>query len=451
MSHALHAGLQRSGVPAQLAFANEIREDLMQQASTNNDAWSSKTVPLVAPMQELAFDERAMSHIPKVDVLEAGIPCSGASRAGKAKRGLKHEAEHPEVGHLVVGALVIIAKVNPAIVVVENVPGMENTETASILRNQLRDMGYDIHERMLNGKEWGALEHRNRWCMVAVTEGIEIDLEELLPPDRPPRRLGEVLEDIPSEDPRFREYGYLKDKLVRDQAEGKNFAFSVVTPDSDHTGTINKTYSKAQSTGTYVASPTDPSKMRLLTAGEHASLKGVPPALIEGLSNTIAHEMLGQAVLYEPFQDLGQHMGNSMQRLVGRGGIPLEDRKFQEVADELKLPLRWSSWLPKWWKCFPGRILRRGATRARLWPYRAISSYRTWAVVAVLCMTPLPSLGLRSWELRYASRMSADVGVRRSPTNSKCRSAWCKDILPVQKARHWVVPLLFSPAADIHR
>lgn len=340
MSHALHAGLQRAGVPAELVFANEIRDDLIQQASAHNDAWTDRTVPLVAPMQELAFDEKAMAHLPKVDVLEAGLPCSGLSKAGKTRRGLKHEAEHPEVGHLVVGALVIISKANPAVVIVENVPTAAVSETASILRNQLRDMGYDIHERVLSGREWGAFEHRDRWCMVAVTEGLEIDLDELLPPETHPRKLGEILENVPADDPRFKEYRYLKDKLERDQAEGKGFAFKVVTPESPGTGVINKLYWKGQSTGTYVASPDDPEKMRLLTPREHASVKGVPHQLIDGLSNTIAHEMLGQGVLYEPFQDLGHHVGNSLQRLVGRAGVALENRAdLSAAAGELQVPV----------------------------------------------------------------------------------------------------------------
>lgn len=327
MSHALHAGIERAGLKAELAFANEIREDLIEQAASHNDAWSKKTMPLVAPMQELAFDDRAMAHLPKVDILEAGLPCSGLSKAGKSKRGLRHEADHPEVGHLVVGALVIVSKANPAIVIVENVPSAAVSETASILRNQLRDMGYDIHERMLRGKDWNSLEQRDRWCMVAVTTGIDLDLDAMLPSDTVIRKLEDVLEPIPPSDPRFRDYTYLKEKLVRDEAAGKGFAFKVVTPESTVVGTLNKTYHKGQSTGTYLASPEDPDKMRLLTATEHSRIKGVPPHLSEGLSNTIAHEMLGQAVLYEPFQDLGQHVGNSLLRLVGRPESELSNRR----------------------------------------------------------------------------------------------------------------------------
>ena len=54
-----------------------------------------------------------MKQLPKLDILEMGLPCSGASRAGKAKRGLEVMEDHPEVGHLVYAALAIINRVQP--------------------------------------------------------------------------------------------------------------------------------------------------------------------------------------------------------------------------------------------------------------------------------------------------------------------------------------------------
>ncbi len=163
-------------------------------------------------MQELAFDNRGLASIPRVDILEAGIPCSGHSRAGKAKRGLAQAEAHPEVGHLVVSALVILAKTNPAIVVIENVVDYSVSGSADILRNQLRDLGYRTEERILNGKEWGCLENRNRWCMLAITHGIEFSFDDLMPPITQKKTLGDVLEQMAPDDPRWSRMQGLKDK-----------------------------------------------------------------------------------------------------------------------------------------------------------------------------------------------------------------------------------------------
>lgn len=318
LSSAIHSGLHQEGVEGRLAFANEIREELLEHASRANDAWDRKTIPLAAPMQELAFDERAMAHLPKVEVMEMGLPCSGASRAGRSKRGLEHPEEHPEVGHLVVSALVILAKANPAIVVLENVPEYATSASASILRNQLRDLGYTTHEKTFNGREWGALENRTRWCMVAASEGIPFSFDQLVPPAAAPKKLGAYLDNIAPDDPRWSRMQGLKDKEVRDAAAGKGFKMQIFDADSEKIGTITKGYAKVRSTDPKIAHPTDPDLLRQLTPAEHARVKGVPERLVEGLAATTAHEILGQGIIYHPFEALGKHIAATLRNWDGR-------------------------------------------------------------------------------------------------------------------------------------
>lgn len=337
LDHAIHSGLKAGGIESKLAFANEIREELLEHAAIHNDAWSDDTRVFAAPMQELAFDERGLANIPRTEVLIMGLPCSGASKSGRAKRGLAHPEAHPEVGHLVVSALVILSKSNPAIVLLENVPPYANSASADILRNQLRDMGYITHERILNGKEWGTLENRDRWVMVAVTHGIEFDFTQLMPPDAKVQRLGDVLEAISPDDPRWSKMQGLKDKEVRDLAEGKNFKMQVFDAESEHIGTLTKGYAKVRSTDPKIQHPDDPELLRQLTPVEHARIKQVPEHLIEGLSNTIAHEVLGQSVVYTPFKDLGQEMGNVLNEFAGKS-VKRSARSLDIPADPLGLP-----------------------------------------------------------------------------------------------------------------
>ncbi|QKS64733.1 DNA cytosine methyltransferase [Cupriavidus gilardii] len=337
MSHAIHAGLERAGLKAKLQFANEIRPELLEHASTFNDAWESDTVPLAAPMQELAFDDRGLAHIPKVEVLEAGIPCSGASRAGTAKRGLKHPEAHPEVGHLVVSALIILNKAAPAIVTIENVPTYANTASASILRSQLRDLGYTTHERILNGKEWGAMENRDRWCMVAVTQGIDFDFDQLMPPKAMRRVIGDLLDDIPADDARWGTMKGLVEKEARDRAAGKNFKMQVFEEGDDSVATLTKGYAKIRSTDPKLRHPSIPSLMRQFTPAEHARFKQIPPHLLGDASETMKHEMLGQSVVYEKFADVGHHIGNSVNRFAGRPEVEMENRVAARFQEQLGL------------------------------------------------------------------------------------------------------------------
>ncbi|MDP2759922.1 MAG: DNA cytosine methyltransferase [Sideroxyarcus sp.] len=322
LSHAIHAGLEKAGLKANLAFANEIREDLVEQAALVNNAWNADTCIVNMPMQELAQDEYMLKQLPLLEVLEMGLPCSGASKAGKSKRGLSMMEDHPDVGHLVVAALIILDRTQPAFVLLENVPEYASSASAQILRHQLRDMGYSTCEAILSGKDFGCLENRVRWCMVAHTKGTTFSFEDIEPTVKVVRLLGEVLDDIPGDDPRWREVAYLKDKMVRDKAAGKGFGMQFITPDSSSVPTIRKGYAKGGSTDPRLLHPDDATRSRLLTAAEHARVKGVPNGLIAGLSETLAHQQLGQGIVYVPFEQVGRRIGECIATL---SEAPIQD------------------------------------------------------------------------------------------------------------------------------
>ena len=323
MSHAIHQGLTASGLTPKLSFANEIRTELVEHASEANSAWDSDTIPIAAPVQEIAFDHKAADMIPKVHVLEAGLPCSGHSISGKSKRGLVHPEAHPEVGHLVVAALVILSKVNPAVFVLENVQNYATSASADILRNQLRDMGYTTHETVLNGKEFNDIEERKRWCLVAVTEGMHFDWSMLQLPERKTLVLSDFLDDIPEDSPLWSEMTGLKNKQERDIAAGKGFRMQVCTPDDERVPTMTKGYAKRRSTDPKLAHPTNPDLLRQFTPEENARFKQIPESLIEGLSMTIAHEVLGQSVSHSSFSAVGKLIGDTLRDFATESGIDL--------------------------------------------------------------------------------------------------------------------------------
>lgn len=336
MTHSLHEGLQRAGLSTRLAFANDIRPELLQHASQRNDAWSPDTIPLAAPMQELAFDHAAMARLPRVEIAEAGIPCSGQSKSGRAKLGLSVPEAHPEVGHLIVAALVIIARVNPAIVLLECVPQFASSGSAAILRSQLRDLGYNTHETVLNGRDFNALEARERWFMAAVTDGMHFDWEMLQYPEKRTTRLSDVLDDIPDDSPLWSEMTGLKAKQARDIAAGKGFLMQIFRPEDSRIATVTKGYARVRSTDPKIAHPTNPDLLRQLTPAEHSRIKQHPPRLIEGLANTIAHEVLGQSVVRDPIVAMGEAFGRSIYALASGEQPPSAASLFEAVADQIK-------------------------------------------------------------------------------------------------------------------
>jgi DNA (cytosine-5)-methyltransferase 1 len=212
----------------------------------------------------------------------------------------------------------ILHKVQPAIVLLENVEPYSQSASAMILRHQLRDMGYRVHEAVLEGKDFGCLENRTRWVLVAVTDGLEFDFDQLRPAVTLVKRLGDYLDpNIRADDPRYRAVEYLKEKMVRDAGKGNSFTMQYMTEDSVSVPTLRKGYLKGGSTDPRLMNPLNPELSRLLTGEEHARIKGVPLSLIEGLSDSVAHQLLGQGILYDPFQAVGRRMGECLAKVVG--------------------------------------------------------------------------------------------------------------------------------------
>lgn len=314
LSHALHAGLADAGIAATLKFANDIEGSYLDQAQAHNDSWDKNTIPVVAPMQEFAMDEWGLRQIGSCDVFEGGIPCTAASVAGRAKKGLEKPEDDRNVGHLMFSYLTLVGRLNPLIAILENVPQYQNTASMAMFRSQMSDMGYEVHEAILEGQPFGAIENRKRMVAVAVTTGMKMDFMDLEMPLFHVKSVADILDPIGPDDPMWSPMTYLKDKEVRDAAKGSSFKRQEVVPTDTSIPTITRQYIKRRSTDPMLVHPENPDLLRLFTPGEHARAKGVPEHLIAGMSATKAHEVLGQGICHAPFRAVGKLIGNLLKR-----------------------------------------------------------------------------------------------------------------------------------------
>lgn len=309
MDHAIHTGLQESGINSFLGFGIEIEQKYLECSLNNNPVWSDDSLAIEAPIENVSVDD-----LPEVDIFVAGLPCTGASIAGKSKNKLTHAEEHTGAGALFIAFLNIIKKINPAIVVLENVPQYASTASMAVIRSTMETWGYDLHETILNGNKMGALEGRDRLVMVAVTKGIACALDNITPVRQKESCLADILETFNDHDPVWQEYAYLRIKEVKDKAAGKGFAMQILDSNAISCGTIGRGYSKIRSTEPKIAHPVNPDLMRQLTVSEHAKVKGIPFFLVDGCTNTVAHEILGQSVTYPALQAVGRYLGQMVRQ-----------------------------------------------------------------------------------------------------------------------------------------
>lgn len=303
LDHAIHTGFKDTGIEARLAFAVEIDEVVLDAAATNNPIWDENTLLIQGGMQEVDVHK-----LPEIDILVAGLPCTGASKAGKAKNHNALTEDHEHAGALFVAFLRVVEACNPSIVIIENVPDYAHSASASVIRNVLDTWGYTVHETILEGNDFGALEDRRRLCFVAVAPQLGVRLDELVPTRTKEATLGEILEEISPDSDLWQSYAYLTEKAERDAARGSNFKPNVVGPEVTSVGAIGAGYSKIRQTEVKVKHPFEPSLKRLLTPKEHAAVKTVPYELVEGLGWTLAHSILGNSVTWAAWRAVGRHL-----------------------------------------------------------------------------------------------------------------------------------------------
>ncbi|MDG4868635.1 DNA cytosine methyltransferase (plasmid) [Guyparkeria sp. 1SP6A2] len=305
LDHAIHAGLDRAGVASRLAFAVEVDSRYLDASLANNPVWDRDSIAIHAPMEEVE-----PGKLPPVDVLTAGLPCTGASVSGRSKNRLGFAEQHETAGPLFLAFLNIVQATRPSVILLENVVPYRSSMSYHVIGQVLRGLGYRIEDTTLEGNAMGALESRERLCMVATTADLPaVGLDTLTPVRAKEATVADILDPIPADSPRWKEYAYLEAKQARDTAAGKGFRRQLLTGDEPRLGTVGAGYNRARSTEPFIVHPTDSGRSRLLTPAEHARAKAAPESLIDGLSATVAHEVLGNGVIHPAFVAVGERIG----------------------------------------------------------------------------------------------------------------------------------------------
>ncbi|WP_273208899.1 DNA cytosine methyltransferase [Marinobacter subterrani] len=317
MDRAIHDGFKRAGIRTRSHLTVEIEGKYIDASLKANPMFDKDSVIINAPIQDIN-----LGKVVEADVFCAGIPCLGASRAGKARLGLKNAESHPTAGALFYSTLQMIEKFSPAIVILENVGSYRDTASFEVIRSLLSTAwGYKVHTAILNGNDYGALENRDRLVVVAVSKRLQemggFDISHVVPVREKEATLADALEPIADDDDRWTIHEYLERKEASDVAAGKGFRRQLYTGSESKINTVTRDYAKIRSTDPHIKHPAKPRATRLLTPVEHARVKGLPEGWIQSTetSDTIAHQILGQSVIFPLFDAVGAAIGSNLKRL----------------------------------------------------------------------------------------------------------------------------------------
>lgn len=114
-------------------------------------------------------------NIPKFDIALAGFPCQAFSLAGQRK-GFDDNYKGKARGTLFFDVARICSFHKPKVIFCENVKGLVNHDkgrTLEIIKGTLVEMGYNVYYKVLNSKDFGVPQNRERIYIVAFRNDID--------------------------------------------------------------------------------------------------------------------------------------------------------------------------------------------------------------------------------------------------------------------------------------
>jgi len=238
--------------------------------------------------------------IPSFDVLLAGFPCQPFSNAG-LKKGFNDTR-----GTLFFDIARITKFHKPQVLFLENVKGFKTHDkgnTFKIVKSTLEEIGYNVFAKVLNAKDFGVPQNRERIYIVAfLDKSINFEFPT---PKMINVKVGDILEKVVDE-----KYT-ISDKLwaghqrrkIEHKKKGNGFGYCLFDKNSKYTSTISARYYKD---GSEILISQIGKNPRKLTPREAARLQGFPDSFKIPVSDTQAYKQFGNSVAVPVIEELAK-------------------------------------------------------------------------------------------------------------------------------------------------
>ena len=232
-------------------------------------------------------------EVPNHDVLLAGFPCQPFSHAG-LRKGFDDIR-----GTLFFDIVRILSTKKPKLVLLENVKGFathDKGNTYSVVCRTLESLGYEVHSQVLNAREFGIPQNRERIYIVGIDRTRTLKATFNFP--NPPMtnvKVGDILESKVDEKYTISDklWAGHQRRLREHRARGNGFGYSLFNSASRYTSTISARYYKD---GSEILISQKGKNPRKLTPREAARLQGFPDGFKIPVSDAQAYRQFGNSV-----------------------------------------------------------------------------------------------------------------------------------------------------------
>lgn len=266
-------------------------------------------------------------NIPSHDLILAGFPCQPFSHAGH-RLGLEDTR-----GTLFFHVAKIIEYHRPKVVLLENVKGLlhhDGGNTYQVIRKVIEDdLGYTLHTKLLNAKDFGVPQSRQRLYMIAVRDDADFSFPE---PTLDKTRLGDILESSP--DPKYTISDLLWSSHQRRKldhiAKGNGFGYSMFDNESPYTRTLSARYYKD---GSEILVKQEKGNPRMLTPLEACRLQGFPENFPVGVvSDLQTWKQFGNSVAVPVVRQIASKIKPILIADTSRQSIARSSRGLQQAT-----------------------------------------------------------------------------------------------------------------------
>ena len=298
-----------------MGFDQAFGKDIETVFVSEWDTYAQKTYQAnYLDMKPIAGDITQIDEkdIPEFDICLAGFPCQAFSLAGQRK-GFKDDYKGMSRGTLFFDVARICSHHRPKVIFCENVKGLtihDKGRTFRIITGTLEQMGYKVFHKVLNSKDFGVPQNRERIYIVAFREDVAPEQFRF------PRPSGKkvTIRDIMEKEPVSVKY-YLSDVYIdtlkrhkaRHEAKGNGFGYEIRPLDSIAGAIVCGGMGRERNLIvddrltdftpiTHIKGNVNREGIRKMTPREWARLQGFPDSYILPLSDVHLYKQFGNSV-----------------------------------------------------------------------------------------------------------------------------------------------------------
>ena len=315
-----------SGIGAPLQAAYRVYENVEHVFSCEFDKFARQSFQAIYGIDDKHFhkDVREMDgtqYRGKVDVLVGGSPCQSFSIAGL------REGTADQRGQLIYQYVRIVEEVKAPVIIYENVKGILSIDGGNTVKEfiqALRDVGYYCHYEILNSKDYGVPQNRERFFLVGFLDHEAYYRFQFAPKQPLTKRLKDVLE--PSVDEKY----YLSN-IMTEYLSKKDRAIKPYDGTQNEAPCLQAVYYKTPTDGFYVKEPKIFDHQGRIKKWENPELldhcptlraqtHGNEPCVVEPQIEIRGSAQANAGVMYDCCTSLTSAMG------MGGGQIPIVNR-----------------------------------------------------------------------------------------------------------------------------